>query len=309
MAGPLSVRRPFSLRATAQLHGWYKLAPYRWIDSEQALERIDRLPSGRTYRVRMRQGPALSSATASVRIAIHPRPPAVDRSVIRARVRRLLRLDDDLREFHRLCRATPSLRPIPRRGAGRLLRSPDIWEDIVKAICCTNVRWTRSISMVESLCELGTRHADHVGTRAFPSPEQVAEAGRETLVRHVGLGYRAPFVLEIARRVADGDLDLDRFEHWTQNGARPADTLTELPGVGPVSAAYVSMLLGDYSEPPLDSATTRFAARHYFRGRDVEPIAIRRRLARYGAWRALAFWCEFWLSGPARTGWSVVPRV
>ncbi len=309
MAGPLSVRRPFSLRATAQLHGWYKLAPYRWVDTEQALERIDRLPSGRTYQVRMRPGPVLSSATASVRIAIHPRPPAVDSLIIHDRVRRLLRLDDDLREFHRLCRATPSLRPIPRCGVGRLLRSPDIWEDIVKAICCTNVRWIRSISMVESLCELGTRHSDHTGARAFPSPEQVAEAGREVLVRQVGLGYRAPFVLEIARRVADGDLDLDRFEHWTRNGDRPVHTLTELPGVGPVSAAYVSMLLGDYSELPLDSATTRLAARRYFRGRAVAPITIRQRLAHYGAWRALVFWCEIWLSGPARRGWSDVPRV
>ncbi len=42
----------------------------------------------------------------------------------------------------------------------------------------------------------------------FPKPEALAGSSEQSL-RDLGLGYRAPYVLDAARRVADGKLDLD----------------------------------------------------------------------------------------------------
>ena len=52
----LAVDPPFSLWSTALLHGWYALAPFRWLPESETLERVDRLPSGAVYTVRLRRG-------------------------------------------------------------------------------------------------------------------------------------------------------------------------------------------------------------------------------------------------------------
>ena len=66
-------------------------------------------------------------------------------------------LDEDLTDFHARCRQLDLLRPVAEVGAGRLLRSPDLWEDAVKGICTTNVTWQRTQSMVAALTTLGPR--------------------------------------------------------------------------------------------------------------------------------------------------------
>lgn len=45
------------------------------------------------------------------------------------------------------------------RGAGRMIRSPTVFEDVVKTICTTNCAWSATIRMVSALVEhLGENH-------------------------------------------------------------------------------------------------------------------------------------------------------
>src|SRR6266545_2400997 len=46
----------------------------------------------------------------------------------------------------------PDLRWALARGAGRLLRSPTVFEDAVKTLCTTNCSWALTRLMVERLC-------------------------------------------------------------------------------------------------------------------------------------------------------------
>src|SRR5881296_130475 len=48
---------------------------------------------------------------------------------------------------------------IPKARAGRLLRSPSLFKDIVKMICTTNCSWSATQRMVQNLVQkLGTRY-------------------------------------------------------------------------------------------------------------------------------------------------------
>ena len=60
----------------------------------------------------------------------------------------MLRLDEDFAEFHALCKSRGGVWQNINRGVGRLLRSPTVFEDLVKVICTTNVQWGGTKRMV-----------------------------------------------------------------------------------------------------------------------------------------------------------------
>ena len=69
-------------------------------------------------------------------------------------------------------------RDVATSGRGALLRSPTLWEDVVKTICTTNVSWGNTVSMVRRLVEqLGAPYTQrHAASLLFPTPQQVADA-------------------------------------------------------------------------------------------------------------------------------------
>ena len=174
----LAVDPPFSLWTAALLHGWHALAPFRWLPDLETLERVDRLPSGAVYTVRLRPASDLADGRRGIDLEAQPTPSAADARELMARARRMLRLDEDLTDFHARCRRSRTLRPVAEVGAGRLLRSPDLWEDVVKGICTTNVTWERTKRMVAALTTLGP--APDGASGAFPTPTEVLEAGDPT---------------------------------------------------------------------------------------------------------------------------------
>jgi N-glycosylase/DNA lyase len=62
---------------------------------------------------------------------------AREAAALTATLRRMLCLDDDLSGFYALAATDPAL-SWACSGAGRLLRSPTVFEDLVKIICTTN---------------------------------------------------------------------------------------------------------------------------------------------------------------------------
>lgn len=108
---------------------------------------------------------------------------------------------------------------------------------------------------------------------AFPSPERLAGAGPAAL-RACALGYRARYVQDLARLVADGKVDLARIGRMSFNDAR--DALLDLPGVGEKVADCVLLFaFGRGAAFPVDVWVQRAVERSYFSGRPVTPRAIR----------------------------------
>lgn len=219
-----------------------------------------------------------------------------------AGVRHVLRLDEDLSGFYRLVAADPDL-AWAASGAGRMIRSATVFEEVVKTVCTTNCAWSATVRMVGALVEhlgvpdrRGPNAEDGVAGRAFPTPVAMAEVGEAFYRDTARAGYRGAYLLSLARSVAEGRVDLEHLGCTGPDGPpddEVAARLLALPGVGPYAVAHVMLLLGRYSRLVLDSWTRPKYARLSGGGDDgsaVPDAAIVERFARYGDYAGLAFW-------------------
>ena len=82
-----------------------------------------------------------------------------------------------------------------------MLRSPTVFEDLVKMICTTNCSWSLTEKMVTGLVQSLGRESDD-GRKSFPTPGAMALMPVKFYVDEVRAGYRAPYLKELADRVA-----------------------------------------------------------------------------------------------------------
>lgn len=281
---------PVDLRRTIASHGVADLPPNRTDEDALTIETTVRVPRGRPRTVSVEPGP---SGKARVRVR-GPAPSGQAAAALLTEIGHILRLDEDLSEFYELVREDPDL-SWAGRGAGRLIRSATVFEDVVKTICTTNCAWSATVRMVSALVEhLGEPAAsaeDGPWGRAFPTPEVMAEAKESFYKDVMRAGYRGPYLQALAASVASGELDLEELSRASREelpDEEVAEQLLALPGVGPYAAAHVMMLVGRYSPLILDSWTRPKYAQ--VNGRKASDATIERRFRRYGPYAGLAFW-------------------
>ena len=206
-----------------------------------------------------------------------------------AQVRHMLRLEDDLSAFYARAAGDPDL-AWAAQGAGRLLRSPTVFEDVVKTICTTNCTWSATVRMVTALVQtLGVPAEGAPERRTFPTPEAMAQAGDDFYVGVAKTGYRGAYLRTLAADVAEGRLDLEALDDPELPDDEAAERLLALPGVGPYACAHVMMLLGRYGRLVLDSWTRPKYRKVTGRPR-VTDKGIEKAFRRYREYRGLAFW-------------------
>jgi N-glycosylase/DNA lyase len=219
---------------------------------------------------------------------------------LEATVRRILNLDEDLSEFYVLVRDDPSL-SWAASGAGRMLRTPTVFEAAVKTICTTNCAWSATIRMVTALVEnLGEAAAG--GDRAFPTPAAMAASDESFYRDVVRSGYRGAYLRALAVGVVDGAIELEELGDPLSeiSDDEVAERLLALPGIGPYGTAHMMMLLGRHTRLVLDSWTRPKYAR--VNGRKASDVMIERRFRRYGRYAGLAFWLYLtrdWVPDPS----------
>ncbi|MGH2872673.1 MAG: DNA-3-methyladenine glycosylase family protein, partial [Solirubrobacteraceae bacterium] len=202
-------------------------------------------------------------------------------------VRHLLRLDEDLSPFYARAARDPGL-AWATAGAGRMVRSAMVFEDVVKTVCTTNCSWGATVRMTDAIVGgLGPAAAD--GRHAFPAPAAMAQAGEDFYRDVARCGYRGAYLRRLAAEVAEGRLDLEALLDPELSDAEVEQRLLALPGVGPYAAAHVMLTsVGRYRRLILDSWTRPTYAK--LTGRAGDDAAIVRRFRRYGAYAGLAFW-------------------
>ena len=217
---------PVDLPRTLASHGVASLPPAR-VDEETWTLETTLAIGGRARTIRLARG---RRGFATIE-PLGRRPSARDLETLVATVRHMLRLDEDLAGFYALVADDPELSWVTR-GAGRMLRSPTVFEDVVKTVCTTNCTWSATVRMVTGLVdELGL--AGPHG-RAFPSAEAMAEAPPDFYADRIRSGYRGPYLRAIAAGVADGSLDLEQLDGRSDlTDDEVAERLLALPGVGP----------------------------------------------------------------------------
>jgi 3-methyladenine DNA glycosylase/8-oxoguanine DNA glycosylase len=272
---------PVDLRRTLNSHGVAALPPHR-LDGD-TLKVTLALPGGRARTVTLAPGRRGRARVDGVRVGVR------DAATIVATLRTMLRLDDDLSAFYAVAAADKDLR-WATSGAGRMLRSASLFEDVVKTICTTNCAWGGTVRMTTALVtELGPEAPG--GGRAFPSAAAMAETD-ESFYRDVArAGYRGPYLRSLAASVAEGITVLEELEDPELPEDEVAARLLALPGVGPYAAAHVmTTALGRYSRLILDSWTRPTYMRLAGAKRKLADRTIERRFKRYGPYAGLAFW-------------------
>jgi 3-methyladenine DNA glycosylase/8-oxoguanine DNA glycosylase len=225
-------------------------------------------------------------------------PGANERAALVGQIRHMLRLDEDLSGFYGVAAADPGLAWVAS-GAGRMLRSPTVFDDLVKTICTTNCAWSATVRMVTALVGgLGIPAQGAPERRAFPTPAAIADAG-EPFFRDVArAGYRGPYLRAIADDVASGRVDLEALLDPALPDQEVADRLLAIAGVGPYAVAHMMMLLGRYQRLILDS-WTRPKFRSVTGRQRITDKGIERAFRRYRQFAGLAFWLtltEDWIA-------------
>lgn len=275
----------FNFKRTVISHGWCELLPFA-IDRERWIL-CRTLDLGATPPVTV----TLSAAKRSVQITTSRTIGKQATAAVLNQVRHILRLDDDLKPFYQTMKDDPEFAWVSAQGAGRMLRSPTVFEDLVKMICTTNCSWALTEKMVTGLVEnLGRKSSN--SHRTFPTPEAMALMPEKFYVKEVRAGYRAGYLKELADRVASGELHV---ESWLTSSLPTPALIKEMKGVkgvGDYAAENLLKLLGRYDGLALDSWTRSkfYSVRN--NGRKAADKKIARYYSRFNEWRGLALWCD-----------------
>jgi N-glycosylase/DNA lyase len=275
----------FNFRRTVLSHGWCELLPFEFDQEKWTLLRVLDLPQAEPITVE------ISPLTRGIKINTSRRVGKHAAATIERDVRHMFRLDDDLRKFYDAVAPEADFAWVAREGAGRLLRSPTVFEDLVKMICTTNCSWALTKKMVSGLVnELGQKSVN--GRKSFPTAASMAEKPERFFRDQIRAGYRAPYFAELAQRVASGALDV---EAWLTSDLSLNDLIKEIKsvkGVGNYAAENLLKLIGRYDGLALDSWTRAQFARLRNHGRVASDKKISRYYARFNSWRGLALWCD-----------------
>ena len=154
----IAVPPTFNFKRTVMSHGWCELLPFEFDQNEWRLIRVLKPADDQPVTV------AVTSGKDSLQLRLKGRPgKRVVERVVRD-VRHIFRLDDDLDEFYSTVNGVDEFAWIAHQGAGRLLRSPTVFEDLVKSICTTNCSWALTEKMVAGVVNnLGTESKDGSG--------------------------------------------------------------------------------------------------------------------------------------------------
>ncbi len=295
----------FDLPRDACSYGYFRLWPNHWDPDTETFHRVFDLDDGPT-RVAITQ----SEVGAPLRLAADRTLVRAEQTAVKQGVTRMFRLDEheaDIKAFHAL---DPRWKAT---GHGRVMRSPTLFEDVIKTITSCNVQWTSTIFMNRRLCEVLGRPVpsrtrnDTLPTHAFPSAAKLARTKPETLRSRCRFGYRDARTVQLAKRFAPRGATPPELNEAALDAAPDdelRDMLITLPGVGPYAAANIMQLLGRYGRLPLDSESVRHGRTVLgFDGTDAQVMRqVDAHFEPFGEHKFRSYWFELWTDYEAKTG-------
>lgn len=287
-------KQPFRFESVVRSHGWSVLSPFHWNADTGILERIEELASGKIVAL------ALQHADDGIAVEVRGRLNKRELRELTEKIAWMFSLDLELADFYAAVAHEPRLAHVQSQAHGRFLRSSTVWEDVVKVMLTTNIQWSGTKRLARMLVDTfgaegdsrpRTADSKEDTIRAFPRPEPIART-RESRLRKLGLGYRSPYLLHLARGVVSGKYDVEKLK----DAARPTDEvrrdLLALPGIGPYAAATMLMILGRYEYLGVDTEALSSVSRGFFGGRRIGENEVQQTFAPWGKFRAIAYW--FW---------------
>ena len=274
-----SVSPDYRFKAVHESHGWRMLLPYQYDPTTETLLRLELLPDGQAVQLQITQ--------TDEGVLLRSDVPLADASwaILAQRMEHALDIQTDLSEFYALLEQTsPRLAWVAPQGAGRMLKSPTVWEDLVKTLLTTNVNWKNTISMVSRL----VTNYDHT----FPTPQQIAMADPVQLNATIRAGYRITSLMKLAQAIDSGNLEVEAWRTTRMTSAEQFRLIRQLHGFGDYATGAMMRLLGYHDYLGLDSVCrSAFSVLHHG-GQPTDDKTIEGFYEPFGKWRGLVLWMD-----------------
>ena len=279
-------RKPFNFTSVINSHGWRQLAPFLYEESTSTLSYLLQLSNDRVIELKFREG--MDGVTVEAE-----KLDKLERREVVDKVTWMFGLNMDFSLFYRASRLEPKLLHAKKLARGRVLRSPTLFEDVIKTILTTNTLWTVTKNMTLKLVnELGDPLPEDSSRRAFPAPESIAASSPDFLKEKIRVGYRASAIHQLAVRIASGKFDLETLKTSDLPTLELRNELLTINGVGPYAAANLLMILGKHDFIPIDSYALKMVSNEWYRGEPITAKEVEKRFEKWGEFKGLAFW--FW---------------
>jgi 3-methyladenine DNA glycosylase/8-oxoguanine DNA glycosylase len=236
---PLKIT-PDEYRATIKSHGWFDLGAFTIGKQNQELTLTYKIQKGEgQFQVFFKNNSVFCKVingdkTLSCQVAVT-----------------CLSLDIILTRFYSLVRGHSDYDWLIKKGYGRYLRSPTLYEDCIKIVSTANTNWGNTKKIVHSLIE--NYGHDVNGIKSFPEPGRLIGLSESELKENTKCGYRA----KSFRDIADHSLKEPNFfleDGWKGSHAKSFyDRLVKIHGMGPGSASYLCRIYGKPYNYSIDS--------------------------------------------------------
>jgi len=189
--------------------------------------------------------------------------------------------DDDLEEIYREISCDPVISGLVEQHRGLRILRQEPWECTATYLLATNANVKRIGTMVDNVCrEFGK---DLGGRFSFPGPADILE-GSENIC-NCRLGYRDVRLIELARIVAEGELDLEGLR---DAGYRECvETLKTVNGIGDKVADCIALFSYGHLEAfPIDARIKKQLSKIYGIEGSYAKVSetARRRFGKYGGY-------------------------
>jgi 3-methyladenine DNA glycosylase/8-oxoguanine DNA glycosylase len=288
-----SPKQPYSLTSVIRSHGWIQLIPFENQNDYQTFAYTMQLSDDKVIRFEAYE------KSGEICVKVPDSLTESELTEIRQAVTWMLAMDIDLSEFYKAAADEPHLQKAIEKSAGRILRSHTLFEDVLKTILTTNTLWAATKSMNRKLVELyGTPLAENPAVHAFPTPSTLANVSEDEIKEKIRVGYRAPFIHELAVRISNGSLDVEALRSSTLSTAELKKEFQKLKGIGPYAAAHLLMLMGRYDFIPIDSWALKMVSLEWHNGDPIKPIDVEKAFEKWGQFKGLAYWMWEWTNNP-----------
>lgn len=274
----IQIPNHYSLRSVLLSHGWSGLDPFKVSENHQSIS-FGFVGNGRPTNVEVSQNQnelVIDSKRKLSKVEIET-------------IEWMFGLNLELNEFFELAHQH-GRSWIQKYHLGRLMRAESVFEDLIKLILTTNCTWSLTKKMVTDLCnQLGERAGS---VSCFPKPEVIAKKKEDYFKTKVKTGYRAPYLVKIAKLVASGQLDVESWKTDTRSYAQLRKEILALPGAGPYVAENLLRYLGKYEGLGVDSWVRGQLQKMWNTKKQPDDKTILKKYKHFDQYKGLMLWCD-----------------
>jgi hypothetical protein len=248
----------YDLYMTCHAHGWKNLAPFSW-DDETGTLHFSAILDESSLDIECCQ---IRSKIKS-RILAHEKLSASGLDAAKKMICRCLSLEADTRPLmEKAEKIGPEYARLVRKGAGRLLRAPTLWEDAAKTLFTTNCTWALTQKMCSALCTEKFARPAPSGACPFPHPETLAAYLPDRLKELAPVGYRARYLTALAESFAK-DPFLKNLESNGHDYHIADRMVRSFPGFADYGCAHLLVLAGYFEKIPVDTTVVSFLKKNH----------------------------------------------